>query len=408
MPEPLPDILVVDDDKFSRSMIVRALQDSYQPRTAEDGETGLALAMEKCPDVILLDVEMPGLNGYEVCDRLRSAETTRNTPIVFLSSHGDLRERMQGYEVGADDYIVKPFEAENLKAKISVLLKYREQKREMEAQYQEAQKTAFIAMTGSSELGQALLFIEKSYAYRDYDELAQGFFTVTDWLGLNCMLHMIPSRNEAWFSSAGSIKPLEQELMNLIPADKRFFDFGQRTMVSFPNVRLLVKNMPLDDMERYGRIKDLLPIVLSSVNAKISSLDAELALHSQSQQLSSSMNNIRGQFLTLSKSLTENQQNSNTIMRSMLHDLNHELPKMGLEEDQEEFILNRIEKATVAAMQVTDTGQTIRDTFSNVLQNLQQIVEQQDHLLADFISSQQQDDSGDEDQESYNMDVELF
>lgn len=103
------DILAIDDDKFVQKLIVKALQSSeLSVRTADDGELGIAAAIQQVPSIILLDVEMPGINGYEVCDRLRNLEATKNVPIVFLSSHSSLRERLQGYEVGADDYLINP------------------------------------------------------------------------------------------------------------------------------------------------------------------------------------------------------------------------------------------------------------------------------------------------------------
>ena len=157
------DILAIDDDKFIQKVIIKSLQsNSISIRTANDGESGIEEAIRKTPDIILLDVEMPGINGYEVCERLRDNVQTKETPIVFLSSHSSLRERMQGYEVGADDYLVKPFEKDHLLARISVLIKYQSQREELAEQYQIAQKNAILAMTGANELAIAMRFLEKS------------------------------------------------------------------------------------------------------------------------------------------------------------------------------------------------------------------------------------------------------
>ncbi len=80
------DILIIDDDKISQKIIIRALTDEFKTHTAGDGESGITMALELIPDLILLDVEMPGLNGYEVCDRLRNNEATRKIPIIFMPS----------------------------------------------------------------------------------------------------------------------------------------------------------------------------------------------------------------------------------------------------------------------------------------------------------------------------------
>ncbi len=82
------DILAIDDDKFIQKVITKSLtSSSMSVRTANDGEPGIVAAINNKPDIILLDVEMPGINGYEVCDRLRNINETKDIPIVFLSSH---------------------------------------------------------------------------------------------------------------------------------------------------------------------------------------------------------------------------------------------------------------------------------------------------------------------------------
>lgn len=86
------DILAIDDDKFIQKVIIKTLSSSSMSvRTADNGELGIEAAINKPPDIILLDVEMPGINGYEVCDRLRNSNETKEVPIVFLSSHSSLR-----------------------------------------------------------------------------------------------------------------------------------------------------------------------------------------------------------------------------------------------------------------------------------------------------------------------------
>jgi DNA-binding response OmpR family regulator len=401
------DILAIDDDKLSQKIIRKTLESRGMfPRVAGNGEEGLAEAERAVPDIILLDVEMPGINGYEVCDRLRHNEQTKDVPVVFLSSHSSLRERLQGYEVGADDYLVKPFEPDNLIARIKVLIKYHQEQLELKAQYELAQKTAFTAMTGSSELGLAMQFVEKSYAYRTFDELSQGLFEVTDHLQLSCCLLILSGDQQHWFSSEGSIKPLEKELIEMAEKDKRFFDFGTRTIVNYQNLSLLAKDMPLDDMDRYGRVKDLLPVLLSAVNSKISALNVEHALAEQSKELLRSFGRIRTSFYYLAKTLMENQEHSSDLLRQMLNELNFDLMRMGLDDDQEEYLLNRIDTAVEEVIERIDAGRTIHDTFYAVLANLKEIMSRQEELVDAFAASQVE--SVEAMEENYEGDIELF
>lgn len=401
------DILAIDDDKLSQKIIGKALTSGgFTPRSAFDGEAGIAEAIRKTPDIILLDVEMPGINGYEVCERLRQNEEIQDTPIVFLSSHSSIRERMQGYEVGADDYIVKPFEPEHLIARINVLLKYKEQRKELRAQYEVARKTAMLAMTGSSELAIGMQFMEKSYVYTTFEELAQGLFDATDQLLLNCCLMITTPEETLWFSSEGTIKPLEKELIEMADKTTRFFDFGSRTIVNHQEISLLVKDMPLDDMERYGRIKDLLPVLLSAVNTKYSILITELALKSQSEKLLSSFGKIRTSFYYLVKNLIENQNQSTEVLSRMVQDLNMDLLKMGLDDDQEAYLLERIDQAIDEAAEQIDASDDIRKTFSVILPQLQSITQQQKILVEAYNASHTT--APRMEQEFHEGDIELF
>jgi two-component system, OmpR family, response regulator MprA len=117
-------ILVIDDDEAITTALRRALSfEGYAVETAPNGEEGLARARDANPDLVILDVLMPGLDGFEVCRRLRSAD---DTPILMLTARDEVADRVRGLDVGADDYLVKPFAADELLARVRALLRRRE------------------------------------------------------------------------------------------------------------------------------------------------------------------------------------------------------------------------------------------------------------------------------------------
>jgi DNA-binding response OmpR family regulator len=106
----LAKVLVIDDEAPIRLLCrVNLEAENIEVVEAEDGEIGLDLARSERPDVILLDVMMPGLDGWEVLQRLLDDETTREIPIVFLTARAELRDRARGLELGGVDYVTKPF-----------------------------------------------------------------------------------------------------------------------------------------------------------------------------------------------------------------------------------------------------------------------------------------------------------
>lgn len=117
-------ILIVDDSPINLKAVSVALTSAgYQVVEAHDGREGLERAETTRPDLVILDVQMPGLDGYEVCRRLRRSASFGARPIMMLTANNSLHEKVQGLEAGADDYMGKPFEPEELQARVKALLR---------------------------------------------------------------------------------------------------------------------------------------------------------------------------------------------------------------------------------------------------------------------------------------------
>jgi len=109
-------ILVIEDEERIRQFLQRGLSfEGYRVDTAEDGQTGLDLARDNPPDLVLLDVMLPGIDGLEVCRRLRAVS---EVPILMLTAKEAVEDRVAGLDAGADDYLVKPFAFDELMARV--------------------------------------------------------------------------------------------------------------------------------------------------------------------------------------------------------------------------------------------------------------------------------------------------
>ena len=116
-------VLLVDDAKANLDILVEGLKSDHKLSLALNGEMALQIAAKAPPDLVLLDIVMPGLDGYEVCRRMRAMPETAEVPIMFLSSLEEVQNKTRGFEAGANDYLTKPFEMAEVKARVRSLLK---------------------------------------------------------------------------------------------------------------------------------------------------------------------------------------------------------------------------------------------------------------------------------------------
>jgi sigma-B regulation protein RsbU (phosphoserine phosphatase) len=154
-------ILVVDDNPVNRKLLTTILgREGYQSLEAENGEDALRIARSEDPDVILLDIMMPGQDGFSVCQELRQDPLFEDTPVLFLSALSEVKERIKGFDVGANDYITKPYHQSEVLARvkrsISIRRKNQRQKRRFSA-IEESERVLRESHDNASELQRSML-----------------------------------------------------------------------------------------------------------------------------------------------------------------------------------------------------------------------------------------------------------
>jgi class 3 adenylate cyclase/CheY-like chemotaxis protein/CBS domain-containing protein len=128
---PKANILVVDDTETNIDTLVEILENDYEVSVATDAESALDLVEENTPDIILLDIMMPGMDGYEVCRRIKSSQKTKDIPVVFITAMGEVEDETKGFELGAVDYIHKPIIPSIVKARVQSILKLKHKTEEL-------------------------------------------------------------------------------------------------------------------------------------------------------------------------------------------------------------------------------------------------------------------------------------
>ncbi len=177
-----PEIMVVDDNPISLNLLSEILgYNGYRVRPCSSGLLALKSVAERMPDMILLDVKMPDIDGYEVCRRLKSDERGRKIPVIFISGLGETTEIVEGFRVGGVDYITKPFGVEEVLARVRTHLSLGNMRKELEAQNEQLQqevterKQAESALRESEAKYRVLIDNLPSIVYRGYADWSVDF-----------------------------------------------------------------------------------------------------------------------------------------------------------------------------------------------------------------------------------------
>lgn len=300
-------ILAVDDEPFNLEIIEELLEDDYEIATAVNGQICLDSVVEIKPDLILMDVNMPVLDGLSTCKKLKEMPEVANIPVIFVSALSTAEEKMAGYQAGGEDYLVKPFNEDELLTKIELSIKTAAAIVEHEKNNAETMNMAMTAMATAGDVGSALQFAHASFSCKSADELAQLLLESYEAYGLMVSVRYVQADGVKFYSHSAVINDTEKQIMEVANDKGRFIDFGKRTLMNYERVSVLIKNMPLEDEHQYGRMKDNLGFLGDSAEARAKALELEMAVN----QLLNSSKEI---LLEVDKTYKENTSKNKVIL----------------------------------------------------------------------------------------------
>ncbi len=364
-------ILAVDDEPFNLEIMEEILCDEYQFHSANSGPECLEVVTSLRPNVILLDVSMPNMDGYEVCRRLKANEQTQDIPVMFVSARGALDERIEGYDAGGDDYIVKPFAREELEAKLKGLFRIQDHQKELETQVEVATEMAFSAMSNSSEVGVVMQFVERTKELHSIEALCDALIETLSSYGLAASLELrLDDVHHQHHCSSGTVSPIVIELFDLLKSKGRIYSFAPRMMINYPKLSILLLNMPQGDEEKVGRLRDHLCFIASSAEQCLCAILTEQKLMRQKMALKQTILMIKSRFEFLARSVEQHHKENEDIFKKLQEQFERNIPSMGLDEDQELYIFRALDETIQKSIARGEMMQTMNDTISEIEQDL--------------------------------------
>ena len=365
-------ILAVDDQEFNQIMLISLLEDEYDISCVNDGLECIKSIEKQKPDLVLMDVKMPEIDGLEACRRLRKDHDNIDLPILFVSGMTSDNDRLEGYKAGGDDYITKPYNEKELLSKIKVILESSIQSRQSRDSVNESQKVALASMANSYEIGTILSFIKNSFTCIDFNSLHHELDICLKAFGFECGALFKQLDGNVFFSSDNAVRPLEEVALRKVnESGQRIVEFGQKIFFSDSMATILVRKMPLDDVELAGRLKDHMTILIQALNSRINGINTETQHLHREQNLSKTIDLTKNSLRKIEDEQREQQLGISSIISNIGIQMEDLFFTLNLEDSQERAIENLLTEAEVEGDKLFNQGVGIETRFEIIIAALE-------------------------------------
>ena len=364
-------LFLVEDDPLVQQAIVCVAEDIAEIECFASAESCQQRLQTQQPQLILLDIGLPGMDGYSFCRLLKDDAATSNVPVIFVSGHDSLEERLAGYDAGAADFIAKPFDPQELLRKIRVAVHLRAERQSLEEQVSSAEQLTSLALASMDEAGIVLQFTGKLIGWNSAGEIAEGLLELIHRFGVSGAVQVRIGDVALTQSPQGSNLPLEVSILDHLKTMERIFEFRNRGVYNFDHVTIMISNMPLTDPDLCGRIRDNLAIAAQGVDARLAALENEEARQRSQQGLLNTLNALKRSLLQFSAAHESHRLRTTGLAFELEEDLARAFVHLGLttgqERELEELIRARIGELT----QIVDQGDELQEILARLLQELE-------------------------------------
>ncbi len=338
-------IFVVDDDSLMRMVITDQLSgNNYQIHEFGNGTDCLA-AMDLQPNLILLDIEMPGQNGLDVCREIRAGQFN-DVQVIFVSSHDDLENLLAAFDAGGNDFIPKNAKKDVLLRKVELAIEAEEQKRQLKKQLSYAQETAFTAMSSLGETGISLQFLRSSFHCLDLQQLGELLIETLRQFGIHGLIKLTDAYGEFDFGSESFCTPLEKSILSYVSKLGRVSQNADRLVLNYPHITMLILGLDLENEESVGRLRDHLAIIAEAVGVRIDAMNFE---QQRLQQAHARIESVK-ELADLVSEIEVIQHDNHIQMENLMDQLRQEIESafvhLGLTDSQEFLIHGIVDKLT--------------------------------------------------------------
>ena len=363
-------VFVVDDDPVVLSIMHAILEPDCTLQMFSSAEDCRAKLASESPDLFLLDINLPGMDGYTLCRQIKDDAALCNIPVIFVSGNDTIEERIKGYDAGAEDFIVKPFEPEELLRKFMVAQSMVLNQRSLAVQVEEAEMLSSLVMASMDETGILLQFMSKLIAMESAEEVASGLLELMQRYHLDGVVQTRLGSLTQTLSTAGKNLPLEVAVIEHVRDQGRMFEFSRRSVHNFERVTLMVNNLPLDDQEFCGRLRDHLSIAVQGVDSRLKALHVEEANRRAQNGILAALESVGDTIMELREANQSNTADGSQLVSDLQETLLNSFYRLGLTDNQEKFLQNMVGDFMTRMAGLLNRGAETQETLQRLNKRL--------------------------------------
>ncbi len=366
-------VFLVDDDPIILDIMRSFLEPDCAVTTFESAEDCQRHLATERPDMFLLDVGLPGIDGYALCRQLKDDPAFNRIPVTFVSSHDTIDARILGYEAGGEDFIVKPFEPEEVLRKVKVAQSIANSQHSLEEQIEAAEYLSSLVMASMDEAGILLQFMSKLIAWDSTQEIASGTLELLQRYRLDGVVQTRTMHETLTLSATGANLPLETSIIDHVRGLGRIFEFRKRSVHNFERVTIMINNLPLDQAEYCGRLRDNLSVAAQGVDSRLKAIETDVDNRRSQEGILLALESISATIEVLRETHRNNAAESSALMVKLQETLASSFFRLGLTEGQERFLQTLVGDFMKQMADLLDRGEDSQETLESLNARLRQL-----------------------------------
>ena len=369
-------IFAVDDASATCRVLEASLGKDYGIETFGSAEECLQRLDTQTPDLFLLDVGLPGIDGYELCRLIKVRLETTHVPVIFISSLDDLDSRLKGYDAGGEEFIVKPYKMADLKQKIEVIRRFISESAKLRQQANESESLTSLILSNLDEYAVLIKFLRELNLCQNTRDIASALFNMLKGYHIEGAVQIRLGRQCVTLSPDGTSNPLEESVINHLRNGDRIVQFKTRAAFNFPNLTLLTTNLPIHDTDLTGRLRDHLAIAAEVADGRLLAMSAIQSNEHTRGGITELTESLNASVTTLNKKFDEARAQASMITFNMLSELSASFTHLGMSGEQEERIKGIVEARAYELSDTYDFAEETRETLHGIQRKLGDMLQQ--------------------------------